>query len=116
MLYVTTYPSPTQYVLLVHSDSSIEWAGRAEIFSVSWDSPAYQTPLPLSTTTPEQLITFDTRLPMPPTHPGDKRWLLHETPGMLTLDCYESHVPRWDCEVMGEGVTHLPADTKISYY
>ena len=35
---------------------------------------------------------------------------------MLTPDCYESHVPRWDCEGVGEGVTHLPADIKINYY
>lgn len=35
---------------------------------------------------------------------------------MLTPDCYESHVPRWDGEGVGEGVTHLTADIKISYY
>lgn len=111
------YPSLTQYILLVRCDSSIVWAGKSRDlcflgFPGISDSSAFHHD------------TIEVHYVWHPvanvTSPSWGRVLatelLHETQHVLTLDCYESHVPRWDCKGVGEGVTHLPADIKISYY
>lgn len=114
-----TYPSLIQYILLVHCDSSIAWAVESRdllsflgFSSVSDSSPTFHhdTVEAHYVWHPLANVTYPSRGWALATQ------LLHETQRMLTLDCYESHVPTWDCKGVGEGVTHLPADIKINYY
>lgn len=94
--------------------------GREEMFSVSWDSPVHPAPL--------RHDTIEANYASHPlaniTNPSWGRALATarqpshrvKLERVLTPGCDESHVSRWDCEGVGDGVTHLPADTKISYY